>query len=245
MEHRTPPHYGPGNDPYTLTANRIAKYLHVMGLEFIKVHGSSISRSIYIDADFPDPLIRHIKIRVSDHEPRPTYERLNGAADFEVSVGAGHQATDGTWIEALRHIASMLGQPVPAEAERYAASVAKAQETRKQKQKQDAQRKERESAWEAQRPEREAQAALAKAQRQKLTKHLLADEVSWNLALQITRTGDLARSGTKKRQTQDQHNADLKSQITHRMNVPPQEVEHADWEWAISNARNAKKSRGL
>lgn len=51
----------------------------------VKVKGSNLSNSSYLFVDDPYQNIDGFKIRLSDHELPPTYDRINGVPEFEIS----------------------------------------------------------------------------------------------------------------------------------------------------------------
>jgi len=67
----------------------------------VKIKESNISTSKYYYISHPN-LDEELKIRRSNHAPKPTYEQLNGAADFEIG---NHQAAHSKdWYGALTWI---------------------------------------------------------------------------------------------------------------------------------------------
>lgn len=73
-----------------IAAERLAAILQRHGLS-VSCHASSLSSSRYLDVtrwDADGECIGTVKVRLSTHEARPTYERLNGAADIEVGTHA-------------------------------------------------------------------------------------------------------------------------------------------------------------
>lgn len=102
-------------------AEQIAKAAREMGLD-PQVEHSSLSEAAYVGVYGEDDLADlHLKIRVAEHEARPTYQIINGAEDFSVgaqvrrdgSVISHLQDSDGDWLDAVAYIAEKSGRPMP------------------------------------------------------------------------------------------------------------------------------------
>lgn len=81
---------------------RIARLAESMGYEVDGITESRISASCYLDLQLGD---RELRVRIANHEAKPTYEALNGAADIE--VGNHSMAVD--WLAAVEQLAEMAG----------------------------------------------------------------------------------------------------------------------------------------
>lgn len=87
-------------------ADRIARYAEQLGYA-VSTSASGISASNYLEC-WRDG--RSVRVRIANHDARPTYERLNGAADIEVRTQDGPDA----WMSAVRRLAELAGLPAPA-----------------------------------------------------------------------------------------------------------------------------------
>lgn len=102
----------------------IERHAEAAGWDVVETAGSGLSSSRYLtlrratswDADGDADAHEERRVRVSDHEARPTYERLHGSADIE--IGDHAMATHATWAEAIARLAEIAGKPVPAAARR-------------------------------------------------------------------------------------------------------------------------------
>lgn len=97
-------------------AARLAKALDRMQVDY-SADGSRLSSSRYIEVYGPagradDHDFGTLKIRLAGHEARPTYEILNGAADYE--VGTHQMAMSEHWSDAAAYIARKYNLSVPA-----------------------------------------------------------------------------------------------------------------------------------
>ena len=108
-------------------ANQIARALdEAAGERMAAVDGSNLSRSCYVEA-FSDE--GTVKIRVSDHDARPTYEAQNPSG-FHVGTIVGRDGAiahalvdgDGDWLAAVAWACGRLGLAVP---ERIARLIAR------------------------------------------------------------------------------------------------------------------------
>lgn len=83
-----------------------AKYADRMGFD-VQQTASGLSASQYV-------VLWHdgerYKIRFSDHVAKPTYELLNGAADFE--IGTHEMAHELSWAEVLKRLGERHGLPI-------------------------------------------------------------------------------------------------------------------------------------
>ena len=102
--------------------DQVAKYAEGLGYTILDSHGSGLSSSTYLNlavnakVDEDGGVMdydREIKIRFSDHDLPPSYKRVHGEADYEVSpVGRMDQA-GGTWRDAIKWLAEKAGKPTP------------------------------------------------------------------------------------------------------------------------------------
>lgn len=108
------------------TADRIEKHLRAIGLS-VERAGSNLSASQYIrvsgvDLD-GDGLT--LKIRISDHEAKPTYEKRSGPADYEVGP---HPMATTNWGGVVIAAAASYGLTAPAPVRGAATKWRKARE---------------------------------------------------------------------------------------------------------------------
>jgi len=93
-------------------AASLTKALDAMELAYW-THASGVSESRYVTTS-------DIKIRFSRHEAKPTYERLNGAAQCEIGPYGMAAGTD--WKRALAYICYQLDATPPARYAKYCAA---------------------------------------------------------------------------------------------------------------------------
>jgi len=75
-----------------------------MGLTIQESAFSSLSDSAYLTVDFGEHDEFPVKIRISNHTAKPSYEQLSGYADFEVGH---HDLAHGEWWEAMIWLAGL------------------------------------------------------------------------------------------------------------------------------------------
>ena len=89
-----------------MNAERFSEYIQAMGLD-TDIEKSRLSSSQYLTVSWGEwPENRSVKIRMADHECRPTYGIMHGFAHFEIG---SHQDADGTWQDCLRWLAAQAG----------------------------------------------------------------------------------------------------------------------------------------
>ena len=98
--------------------DRIRKYATEMGWEVTDTARSRSSGSNYLhlarpsgDLDkYGDPIMDHVKLRISDHDLPPTYKRTIGEADYDVGVsGKARWDEQGDWADAIGWLARRAG----------------------------------------------------------------------------------------------------------------------------------------
>jgi len=89
-----------------MNASRLAEYIRAMGLE-VETEDSRLSASQYLTVWWD---LEKVKIRLADHECRPTYGRMHGFANFEIGK---HQDADGSWQDCLRWLAGIARLRTP------------------------------------------------------------------------------------------------------------------------------------
>lgn len=77
-----------------IEAARIIKHLERHGV-FAEMRGSSLSESVYLECRTEDHVVR---LRGSNHVAKPTYQAINGAADYEFGH---HDEAQGDAISAV------------------------------------------------------------------------------------------------------------------------------------------------
>lgn len=102
-------------------SERIARYAEQLGYA-VSTSASGISASNYLEC-WRDG--QSVRVRIANHDARPTYERINGAADIEVRTQDGPAA----WMSAVRRLAELAGLPAPAKL----GAIERAAETRASK----------------------------------------------------------------------------------------------------------------
>lgn len=108
--------------------DRIRKYASEMGWEVTDTARSGASGSNYLHLARPsgkvdkygDPIMDHVKLRISDHDLPPTYKRTIGEADYDVGVGGKSRMDEqGGWADAVGWLARRAGVEPPKGARRY------------------------------------------------------------------------------------------------------------------------------
>jgi len=96
-------------------AERIKRHAEAMGLT-VRMDASNLSDSYYLQitryaGDDEDYEFRgDVRVRISSHEARPTYERLHGYADYEVG---DHPMSMGDWLGCVVWLAKKFELPLP------------------------------------------------------------------------------------------------------------------------------------
>lgn len=110
--------------------DRIRKYATEMGWEVTDTARSGASGSNYLNLARPsgkvdkygDPIMDHVKLRISDHDLPPSYKRNIGEADYDVGVGGKGRADEqGGWADAVGWLARRAGVEPPKGVKRYMA----------------------------------------------------------------------------------------------------------------------------
>ena len=86
------------------SAKQLARLIDAMGLS-TESDESGLSGSQYVTVTLEAGNV--YKLRMSDHEMRPTYGLTRGYADFEIG---NHQDADGDWKAAIRWLANKTGR---------------------------------------------------------------------------------------------------------------------------------------
>lgn len=98
--------------------DRIRKHATEMGWEVTDTARSGASGSNYLHLARPsgkldkygDPIMDHVKLRISDHDLPSTYKRTIGEADYDVGVGKKIRTDDqGDWADAVEWLARRAG----------------------------------------------------------------------------------------------------------------------------------------
>lgn len=102
-------------------AEKLEAFAKSVGLS-VETSGSNLSSSRYLTISSEDETI---KVRVSDHDAKPTYEVLNGAADYE--IGPHDQAATIHWPVAAMWLADRFGKQPQADIAKEAAAILEAE----------------------------------------------------------------------------------------------------------------------
>lgn len=98
--------------------DRIRKYATEMGWEVTDTARSGASGSNYLHLARPsgrvdkygDPIMDHVKLRISDHDLPPSYKRNIGEADYDVGISGKARADEqGDWADAIGWLARRAG----------------------------------------------------------------------------------------------------------------------------------------
>ena len=98
--------------------DRIRKHATEMGWEVTDTARSGASGSNYLHLARPsgkvdkygDPIMDHVKLRISDHDLPPSYKRTIGEADYDVGAGSNVRADEqGDWADAIGWLARRAG----------------------------------------------------------------------------------------------------------------------------------------
>jgi len=108
--------------------DRIRKHAADMGWEVTDTARSQASGSNYLNLsrpsgkldEFGDPIMDHVKVRISDHDLPPSYKRTMGEADFDVGVGGKDRVDEqGGWADAVGWLARRAGVEPPKGVQRH------------------------------------------------------------------------------------------------------------------------------
>lgn len=108
--------------------DRIRKHAVGMGWDVTDTARSQSSGSTYLNLsrpsgnldEFGDPILDHVKVRISDHDLPPSYKRTIGEADFDVGVGGKDRLDEqGGWADAVGWLARRAGVEPPKGVQRY------------------------------------------------------------------------------------------------------------------------------